>query len=100
MFNIFRIVRNGSLVGYYINMSSPVRKYMNKLEFTDYAIDICISPDGRYEILDMDEYEEFKYRIDDDENKKMLMEFEDIKKSLETGGIGYINDLLSVLLNN
>ncbi|MDI6600291.1 MAG: DUF402 domain-containing protein [Thermoanaerobacteraceae bacterium] len=96
MFNLFRIMRNGSVVGYYINMSSPVREYLGELEFTDYAIDICISPDGRYEILDMDEYEEFKDRINEDQNEKMLREFEDIKKSLESRGVEYINEILVV----
>lgn len=94
MYNIFKISHNGETAGYYINMCSPVRVYDERLEFTDYAIDICVSPEGSYEILDMDEYETYKDGIEETEKENMLKELGEIKKSLDKEGISYINRIL------
>ncbi len=94
MYNILIIFHGGKIAGYYVNMAGLPHRCDDRLEFTDYAIDICISPDGRYKITDLDEYDAYKYRIDAAERRKMLSELREIKRSLDKKGIEYISQML------
>ena len=81
-FNIFRIsAKDGTLKGFYMNISKPPVIEGNELDWEDLAIDIWVRPDGTYLILDMDEFHELE--IDDRTGKRALEALENAKKFVE-----------------
>ena len=55
-FNIVaQLKRNG--IHYYCNIASPAIIEDNAIKFIDYDLDLRIYPDGKYKILDRDEFE-------------------------------------------
>jgi predicted RNA-binding protein associated with RNAse of E/G family len=56
-YNIFEIYgRDGQLKGWYCNVTTPARLEDGELSFTDLALDLFVYPDGRYLVLDEEEY--------------------------------------------
>ena len=48
---------NGTVKGWYCNISTPLIETADTLSFDDLLLDILVYPDGRYVILDRDEFE-------------------------------------------
>jgi len=58
-FNVVKIWnKRGEHTGYYCDIVTPPRFSDNWLELTDLFLDLWVSPDLRYKILDEDEFEE------------------------------------------
>ncbi|MFN8522344.1 MAG: DUF402 domain-containing protein [Chloroflexota bacterium] len=58
-YNVFQIYsREGSLKGWYCNVSKPPVVEAGELTFVDLALDLFVYPDGSYLVLDEDEFEE------------------------------------------
>ena len=56
-YNVFQIYsRTGQLKGWYCNVTTPARLEDGELTFTDLALDLFVYPDGRYLVLDEEEY--------------------------------------------
>jgi predicted RNA-binding protein associated with RNAse of E/G family len=54
---IWRVAQaDGRLKGWYCNIAEPVEEQAGDLVFTDLLLDVLVYPDGRYEILDRDEF--------------------------------------------
>jgi len=47
---------DGGVKGWYCNIGSPLREDGDTLSFDDLLLDVLVYPDGRYEVLDEDEY--------------------------------------------
>ncbi|HVA90982.1 MAG TPA: DUF402 domain-containing protein [Chloroflexota bacterium] len=55
---IWQIARpDGSLKGWYCNISTPVEQSGDTLSFRDLLLDLLVYPDGRLSVLDRDEFE-------------------------------------------
>lgn len=68
-YNVFRFLEpDGRLRNFYCNVNMPPRFDGRTLTYVDLDMDIVVSPDLSYEILDMDEFEtnalKFKYPVD------------------------------------
>ncbi|TCT17945.1 hypothetical protein EDD68_12618 [Melghiribacillus thermohalophilus] len=61
-FNVIGMIRNDG-VYYYCNISSPFVFDEEALKYIDYDLDIKVFPDMTYTLLDEDEYEEHKRRM-------------------------------------
>lgn len=48
---------DGSLKGWYCNISTPVVEHDGVLSFNDLLLDLLVYPDGRYAVLDRDEFD-------------------------------------------
>jgi hypothetical protein len=63
-FNVYAVFSpTGDLRGYYCNLATPPTQEHDELTYIDLDIDLLVRPDGRYEILDRDEYEERAARL-------------------------------------
>lgn len=58
-FNIIGLIRDVGIV-YYCNISSPYEYNNGILSYIDYDLDVLVSPDGTYQVLDKEEYENHK----------------------------------------
>ena len=57
-FNVFRFLKpDGQTLLYYCNVNLPPSLYEGVLSYVDLDIDILVSPDLSYEILDLKEFE-------------------------------------------
>jgi Ribonuclease G/E len=45
---------DGRFIGAYVNINTPVEVYPGKLRYIDLAVDICIKPNGEFEVLDLE----------------------------------------------
>jgi len=50
--------KEGEIKGTYINLNTPMELYPYAIRYVDLEADVCIWPDGRVEILDMEKLEE------------------------------------------
>lgn len=58
-YNVFQIYRrDGTLKGWYCNVTKPPLVEDGELTFVDLALDLFVYPDGRYLVLDEDEFDE------------------------------------------
>lgn len=63
-FNVFQIFApDGRLKGWYCNIGTPARCEDGLLTYRDLALDLWAWPDGRYLVLDREEFEEQKRTI-------------------------------------
>jgi hypothetical protein len=44
--------------GYYCNLGTPARREGDEIRYTDLDLDLLVRPDGRYMVMDEDEYQE------------------------------------------
>ncbi|MBK6721994.1 MAG: DUF402 domain-containing protein [Pyrinomonadaceae bacterium] len=64
-YNIFRFHEpDGSLRNYYCNVAMPFTFDGETLEFVDLDIDVVVWPDGRFEVLDRNDFEENSVKFD------------------------------------
>jgi len=49
---------DGQLIGYYCDITRPLRRTAEGLEIEDLFLDLWVFPDGRYSVLDEGEFEE------------------------------------------
>ena len=57
-YNIFRFHEpDGSLRNYYCNLAMPATLTNDILDYVDLDIDVVVWPDGKYEVLDRDDFE-------------------------------------------
>jgi hypothetical protein len=63
-FNVYAVFSpDGELRGYYCNLATPPAQERDELTYVDLDLDLLVRPDGRYELLDRDEYEEHAARL-------------------------------------
>lgn len=57
-YNVFEIYdhRDGVLVGWYCNITSPAEIVPGQIAYNDLALDLLVFPDGRQVVLDEDEF--------------------------------------------
>lgn len=68
-YNIFRFHEaGGALRNFYCNVAMPPTFENDTLDYVDLDIDILVWPDGRYEVVDRDDFEQnaLKYSYPDD----------------------------------
>ena len=54
-YNVYHwIAPSGETLGYYFNLSGPVRIGRERLEWEDLEVDVLVTPDGRVQVLDED----------------------------------------------
>jgi hypothetical protein len=54
-YNVYHwIAPSGETLGYYFNLSGPVRIGRDRLEWEDLEVDVLVTPDGRVQVLDED----------------------------------------------
>ncbi|UCF20706.1 MAG: DUF402 domain-containing protein [Gemmatimonadota bacterium] len=56
-------LRDGSLSGFYVNLITPVEIDGDIWRMYDLCLDLWIDPDGRYQVLDQDEFDEAVDRL-------------------------------------
>ncbi|MBX3065961.1 MAG: DUF402 domain-containing protein [Anaerolineae bacterium] len=62
-YNVFvNTYADGSLYGFYCNIAMPAELHDSELRWIDLDLDVRIFADGRYEILDEDEFEEHRLK--------------------------------------
>ena len=49
--------KSGELKGAYINLNTPVEVYPKAIRYVDLEVDVCVLPDGKVKVLDMDKLE-------------------------------------------
>ncbi len=60
-YNVFQVYgRDGALKGWYCNVGMPPSLTDGELGYVDLALDVFVHPDGRYLVLDEDEFAELK----------------------------------------
>jgi uncharacterized protein len=58
-FNVFQVFRgDGRMKGWYCNICRPALFSGNEISFVDMVLDVFVHPDGRYLVLDEDEFRE------------------------------------------
>ncbi len=58
-YNVVEIFdENGGFVGYYSDIRTPPERFPGGYEAADLVLDLWVSPDGEYTVLDEDEFEE------------------------------------------
>ena len=63
-YNIFRFHEpDGTLRSYYCNITMPPTLADGVLDYVDLDIDVIVWPDNRYEVLDMDDFEQNKVKF-------------------------------------
>ena len=83
-YNIFRFHEpDGSLRNYYCNVAMPPTFENGVLDYVDLDIDILVWPDGRYEVVDRDDFEinalkydypdEIRQRAEESVNEMLVM---------------------------
>lgn len=50
--------KSGRLRGYYCDILTPIRRFPGGLRTTDLFLDLWVFPDGRYAVLDVEEFDE------------------------------------------
>jgi len=104
-FNIIVVMREEDYY-YYCNLSSPFTYKNKKIQYIDYDIDIVVQPDYSYEIVDQEEYEENKKKLDYPSSvhlsiQKDLAVLENwINKNVDPFNKSFINHWYRVFLNN
>ena len=81
-FNIIAMIRDNE-VSYYCNLASPYYMDQEALKYIDYDLDVKVFPDGDKKLLDVEEYEQHKRKMNysDDidfilkENVKILVDW-------------------------
>jgi len=48
---------SGEWKGTYVNLNTPIEVYPNAIRYVDLEVDVCIQPDGKVKILDMEKLE-------------------------------------------
>lgn len=89
-YNIFRFHEpDGSLKAWYCNVAMPATYADNVLDFVDLDIDVVVWPDMRFEVLDLDDFEEnslkLAYPTDVIANAKTAVD--EITRLVQIGGL-------------
>ena len=91
-YNIFRISSgDGTLKGFYFNITRPPMIEGDLIRWEDLAIDIWVRPDGSYLILDEDEFEELEI---DAETREMALKALMKVKDLLGLGVGELESMI------
>ena len=61
-FNIIAMIRDNE-VSYYCNLASPYYMDQEALKYIDYDLDVKVFPDGDKKLLDVEEYEQHKRKM-------------------------------------
>jgi len=63
-FNVFQVFgADGTLKGWYCNISKPARFLEDEIAFVDMVLDVFVYPDGRTLVLDEDEFNQKRQSI-------------------------------------
>lgn len=82
-YNIFQMhdVDDDQLKGWYCNITRPARLEENAIYAEDLALDVFVYPDGRWLVLDEDEFAALE--LDDSTRQMALQELDQLKKLIE-----------------
>ena len=90
-YNIFRFHEpDGSLRNYYCNVNMPPVYGGGILEYIDLDLDVLVWPDGRYEVLDRDEFDanSLRFKYSAEINGKAESALLELIKMAKTGDFG------------
>ncbi len=82
-YNIFRFQEPaGAFRNYYCNINMPPLFSGSELDYVDLDMDVVVWPDGRFEVLDIAEFEENAHRFEYPETlrKKALASLDELKE--------------------
>ena len=72
-FNVISMIRHGGIY-YYCNLASPSIYDGEAIRYIDYDLDVKLYPDGGYQILDENEYEEHALQMNYSDDIKRIVE--------------------------
>lgn len=87
-FNIFRFHEpDGALRNYYCNVAMPPTLANCVLDYVDLDIDIVVWPDGKYEVVDRDDFERnaLKYGYTEDVRRRAEISVDELIRMIERG---------------
>ena len=86
---------------YYCNIASPVVLEDNTIKFIDYDLDLRVFPDGRYRILDRDEFNEHKKEMNYSEKLSNIINYKlsELIKKYKNKEIPFNNDIIEKYKN-
>lgn len=104
-FNIIAMIKPNGIY-YYCNLSSPSVIDLEGLKYIDYDLDVRVTPDFNYEILDLKEYEEHKekFNYSDDIDLIIKKNLKDLIQKIEKNEVpfnhNYIMNLYDLITNS
>ena len=64
-YNVLEVyARDRRFVGYYSDIRTPPKRIIDGYEATDLVLDLWVTPEGEYAILDQDEFEKTELKLD------------------------------------
>ncbi|MBF0715128.1 DUF402 domain-containing protein [Gemelliphila palaticanis] len=100
-FNIVCMFREDG-IHYYCNLSSPFASDIDGIKYIDYDLDIKKYPDGKYFLLDEDEYNQHKklYNYDGDLDKIIRYNLEKLQSWIEDNKGPFSKEFTKVWIEN
>lgn len=91
-YNIFFIREpSGKPKGWYCNITEPAIISNGIVDYRDLIIDVVVNADGRYKVLDVDEYEEKRNMFSRKEDAVIKKSLEELLGLISRGGIAFLN---------
>lgn len=86
-FNIFEIHdrEDDHLKAWYCNVTTPAEFTPGKIAYVDLALDVLAYPDGKYRVLDRDEFDDLP--LDEITRKKAFGALEELESLAKAGGL-------------
>ena len=99
-FNIIAQMKKKGIY-YYCNIASQVVLEDNTIKFIDYDLDLRVFPDGRYRILDRDEFNEHKKEMNYSEKLSNIINYKlsELIKKYKNKEIPFNNDIIEKYKN-
>ena len=92
-YNIFKITApNGTVKGWYANVTRPTRILPNDIEWDDLALDVWMWPNGETQVMDEHEFEDIKPDLSAMEQQLALTAVDDVTQELKREWRAYAND--------
>lgn len=96
-FNIFELRDrdNGATKGWYCNLSRPAKFFDGSISYVDLALDYLVYPDGRWLLLDEDEYARLK--LAESDHRQVQQAVEELKTLFSLGAGFRLDQIFPVL---
>jgi PncC family amidohydrolase len=92
-YNIFKITApDGTVKGWYANVTRPSRILPNDIEWDDLALDVWMWPNSDTKLMDEHEFEEIKPDLSPIEQHQALAAVDDVKQELKREWRAFAND--------
>lgn len=94
-FNIITVYDlKGVFQHWYVNITTPITFKDNTVSYNDLLLDLRVYPDYTWDILDQDEYDEFRQEIDNEVNNIISETMSKLKKMVSEKSHYFDKDLL------